>query len=285
MRAVPDSGDFAPARVVRGRGAHSGSARWWAVTPSIRVGCSIASIRGRTGQKEDTLPPRSPHSTTAVLSASRGAANSVNYFPPDSVNGVRHPEPPSDRVGFSTVPIPAGRCNGACRWLVWTSFGAVSRTRNDSTGQDSRTFLRLRRFVKARAWRLEGSPLAFRQAAVPPYLAFGPTPSVKDTPLFNPVVRPAGELPVPNGGIHRHRLTIQRDRPVFRAETEYDFLATTAAALVRGSPVSEAHIENTFLDVFRDRLGDLKSELHCIGSCLGSYSAHIFVVMCMRLRR
>ena len=193
------------------------------------------------------------------ISGNTGVADPVNYFSPSPVNAVRRPVPPSGRDGLRGNLTPTRRQNCASSNFAGISSGVIPYAESVLPCRDISTVLNLQSSVRARALSLKGGPPAFRHNAVLYYLRIGPTPSLKDTPLFNPVVRPAGHLPISDGGVHRHRFTIQRDRPMFRTETEYDFLSTTAAALVRGCPVSEAHIENTFLDVFRDRLGDLKS--------------------------
>ena len=231
----------------------------------------VVCLRSASGLNQ---PPR-PRLTSFQLAFLRGAETEMpsavpriqetlespillTAFSPNSADSVQCPIPQSDRNSLRAILTPGCRRNHIFSNLTYTWSGVVSEVRSASLCWDVRAALKIEGFVKARAWRLKWSPIALRHETVSRYLCIRPTNSMKDTSFFYPVVRPAGELPVSDRGVHRHRVTIQRDRPVSGAKPEYHLLSATAAAFVRGCPISQAHIQNTLLDIFRNRLGELK---------------------------
>src|SRR5687768_13238245 len=62
------------------------------------------------------------------------------------------------------------------------------------------------------------------------------------------VVRPAGEAPIPYGGVQRHTVAVEGHRPVGGTYGCDDFLAAAAAAPVGGGEVLERDVQHASFD-------------------------------------
>lgn len=87
-------------------------------------------------------------------------------------------------------------------------------------------------------------------------------PSPHDPISFDPVVRPTGKAPVPDGGRDGDAVSVVGHRPRCRADRRDDFLAAAAGAAVDHRAIPKAHIEHALLENLGNVLDEPVPEDH-----------------------